>query len=89
MWHKTENFPCVQRNELGSNHPPSSVSFSDVSSQIGLSERQCEVRTSPNACFHNTQQTKEWIRGVFALQKLPIVLHPVYLQVGATDRDDI
>ena len=50
---KTENFPCVQRNELGGNHPPSSVSFSDVSSQIGLSEAY-EYEHHRIACFHNT-----------------------------------
>ena len=68
---KTGNFPCVHRNELGSDHPPSSVSFSDVSSQIGLNERQCEVRTSPNCLFPQyDNKLRDGIRGVFAWKKL-------------------
>ena len=72
---KTGNFPCVHRNELGSDHPPSSVSFSDVSSQIGLNERQCEVRTSPNllvSTIRHLYKLKRWdqTNGVFAWKKL-------------------
>ena len=56
----------MHRNELGSDHPPSSVSFSDVSSQIGLNERQCEVRTSPNWLFPQyDNKLKRWDQGCF------------------------
>ena len=67
---KTGNFPCVHRNELGSDHPPSSVSFSDVSSQIGLNERQCEVRTSPNCLFPQyDNKLKRWDQGCFCMEE--------------------
>ena len=49
------NYPCIEEatknHEVEEYNKPSSVTFKDIVSEIGISKKQCKIRTSPNCLF--------------------------------------
>ena len=68
------NYPCIEEatknHEVEEYNKPSSVTFKDIVSEIGISKKQCKIRTSPNCLFPQyDNKLKRWDKGCFCMEE--------------------